>query len=108
MEEVLKSVKDAEALAAAKKAEAEAKAEELITASRARANEIIKKTEQELKSFRETALSEAEAIVKTEAERTLNENKGKDTKAADALLKDTAGTVSQIVRRIVDGDRRHA
>ena len=49
MEEVLKSVKAAEAQAAEIKAVAEAEAETLIAASRARANEITKKTEEELK-----------------------------------------------------------
>ncbi len=86
----------------------EAEAETLIAASRARANEITKKTEEELKFYRETALREAEARVQKEAERTLSEHETKETKAADALLKDTSGTVSQIVRRVTDGNRRHA
>lgn len=108
MEEVLKSVKEAEAKAAEIKAEAEAKAEEIIAASRACANEITKKSEEELKSYRETALKEAELRVQKEAERALSENEAKEIKAADALLKDTANTVSQIVRRVTDGNRRHA
>ena len=108
MEEVLKSVKAAEAQAAEIKAAAEAEAERLIAASRARANEITKKTEEELKFYRETALREAEARVQKEAERTLSEHETKETKDADALLKDTSGTQSQIVRRVTDGDRRHA
>ena len=108
MEEVLKSVKEAEIAAANIKTQAEAEAEKLIAASRARANEITKKSEEELKSFRETALKEAESRVQKEAERALSEHETKEIKAADALLKDTASTVSQIVRRVTDGNRRHA
>lgn len=108
MEEVLKSVKEAEAAAAERKAQAEAEAEKLLAASRARANEIFKLSEQELKSYRESALNEAETRIGNEAKRTLEENAAKDAKAADALLKDTSGEVSRIVRRVTDGDRRHA
>lgn len=108
MEEVLKTVKEAEEAAANLKAEAEAEAERLISSSRARANDITKKSEDELKAYRETALKEAESRVNKEAERAFFENETKEIKAADALLKDTANTVSQIVRRVTDGNRRHA
>ena len=108
MEEVLKSVKEAEGLAANIKAEAEAEAEKLIASSRARANEIRKKSEEELKLFRETALKEAELRIEKEAERVLSAKESEETKSADALLKDTSNTVSQIVRRVIDGDCRHA
>ena len=67
-----------------------------------------KLSEQELKSYRESALNEAETRIGNEAKRTLEENAAKDAKAADALLKDTSGEVSRIVRRVTDGDRRHA
>ena len=108
MEEVLKSVKEAESQAAGIKAEAEAEAEKLIASSRARANDIRKASEEEMKLFRETTLKEAEIRVEKEAERLLSENENKEAKAADALLKDTSAAVSQIVRRVLDGDCRHA
>lgn len=108
MKEVIKSVKEAEAAAANKKAEAEAEAEKILAASRARANEILKKSEEACKSFRETAIREAELRVEKEAERALQESQEKDIKFADALLKDTTSVVSQIVRRVTDGDSRHA
>ena len=108
MEEVLKSVKEAEGLAANIKAEAEAEAEKLIASSRARAGEIRKKSEEELKLFRETTLKEAELRVHKEAERLLSAHESEEVKAADALLKDTSAFVSQIVRRVIDGDSRHA
>ena len=108
MEEVLKSVKEAEAMATGIKAEAEAEAEKLIVSSRARANEIRKKSEEEIKSFRETALKEAEIKVQKEAERLLSTHESEEIKNADALLKDTSAFVSQIVRRVLDGDSRHA
>ena len=108
MEEVLKSVKEAEGLAAQIKAEAEAEAEKLIASSRARATEVRKQSEEEMKLFRETTLKEAEIRIQMEAERLFSENESKESKAADALLKDTSATVSQIVRRVIDGDSRHA
>ena len=108
MEEVLKSVKEAEAKAASLKAEAEAEAEQLIAASRARANEIQKASEEELKLYRETTLKEAELRIQKEAQHLLSDNESKEAKAADALLKDTSSAVSQIVRRVIDGDCRHA
>ena len=108
MEEVLKSVKEAEAQAESIKAEAEAEAESLIASSRARADELQKKTEEELKLFRETTLKEAELRVQKEAEQLLSAHESQEEKAADALLKDTSATVSQIVRRVLDGDSRHA
>ena len=108
MEEVLKSVKEAEGLAATIKAEAEAEAEKLIASSRARAAEIRKQSEEEIKLFRDTTLKEAELRVQKEAERILSENESKEVKAADALLKDTTTAVSQIIRRVLDGDSRHA
>ena len=108
MEEVLKSVKEAEAQAASIKEKAEAEAEKLIASSRARANDIKKKAEEEMKLFRETTLKEAELKVQKEAARELSENESQEVKAADALLRDTSMAVSQIVRRVIDGDRRHA
>ena len=108
MEEVLKSVKEAEGLAAQIKAEAEAEAEQLIASSRARAATLKKSAEEEMKSYRETTLKEAELKIQKEAERTLSAHASEETQAADALLKDTSATVSQIVRRVIDGDSRHA
>ena len=108
MEEVLKSVKEAEGTAANIKADAEAEAEKLIASSRARATEIRKQSEEEIKLFRETTLKEAELRIQKEAERLLSENESKVVKGADALLKYTSAYVSQIVRRVIDGDSRHA
>ena len=108
MEEVLKSVKEAEALGSSIKAEAEAEAEKLIASSRARAGEIKKTAEEEMKSFRETTIKEAELRIQKEAERALSAHASEEAKAADELLKDTSSTVSQIVRRVIDGDSRHA
>ena len=108
MEEVLKSVKEAETQAANIKAEAEAEAEKLIASSRAGANDIKKKSEEELKLFRETTLKEAELRIQKEAERLLSAHESEEEKVADALLKDTSATVSHIVRRVIDGDSRHA
>ena len=108
MEEVLKSGKEAEALGSNIKAEAEAEAEKLIASSRARAAEIRKQSEEEIKLFRETTLKEAELRIQKEAERLMSESESKEMKAADALLKDTSAYVSQIVRRVIDGDSRHA
>ena len=108
MEEVLKSVKEAEAQAASMKAEAEAEAEQLIASSRAHANDHKKQVEEELKLFRETTLKEAELRIQKEAEQLLSAHESEEIQAADALLKDTSATVSQIVRRVIDGDSRHA
>ena len=108
MEEVLKSVKEAEGLAANMKAEAEAEAEKLIASSRARAADLKKNAEEEMKSYRETTLKEAELRIQKEAERAMSAHESEEQKAADALLKDTSATVSHIVRRVIDGDSRHA
>ncbi len=108
MEEVLKSVTEAEAVAAQKRAAATAQADELLASSQTRANEKLKKSEEDLKRYRESALKEAEAACAQEAKQTLFLKQDEANKAADALLKDTSGIVSQIVRRILDGNRRHA
>lgn len=108
MEEVLKTVTEAEALAAEKKVAAENKADELIASSQARASSALKKAEEELKSYRETTLRETNIACEREAQQELLLKKEEAKNAADALLKDTSQIVSQIVRRVTDGNRRHA
>ncbi len=108
MEEILKSVSEAEREAGEIKAEALARATQIADQAAKCAEEIRKSTESELKRYRETALKEAETRLRARTEETLKRERENAAAEADGLLADTKSAVGAIVRRICDGDSRHA
>ncbi len=104
MEEILKSVAEAEARAAETREAATDKAAEIIARAEARAAELAKSSEAECKAYREQALSAARRQAQENYLRAIEIRRGEAEKYADGLLKNTDAQVNTITRRIC-GDR---
>ena len=97
MNEIIKSITEAEEKAAGIKAEALKKAAEIAAAAEIRADEIEKKCETDCKLYRENALKKANY------DKALTDKRAEAKEYADAVLKKTDGVVNDIVRRITRG-----
>lgn len=104
MEEILKSVAEAEAQAAEMKEIALKKAAEISATAEAHAAEIQKQSETECKQMREQALKAAQIQAQEDYLRALEVRRGEAEKYADGLLQNTESLVNNITRRIC-GDR---
>ncbi|MDE7083501.1 MAG: hypothetical protein K2O89_07365 [Clostridia bacterium] len=103
MNEVIKSITEAEAKAAEIKADALQKAAEIAATAEMRAEEISRKCETDCKLFRENQLKKAERDAEANYEKEISEKSGKAKAYADLLITKTDGTVNEIVRRITRG-----
>ena len=103
MNEIIKSITEAEAKAAEIKAEAVQKAAEITAAAEVRADEIARKCETDCKLFRENQLKKAERDAASNYENALNEKRGEAKAYADSIIKKTDGAVNDIVRRVTRG-----
>lgn len=108
MDEILKAVAAAEEAAAKIKSDAAAEAAKIAAEAAVRAAEIGKSTEESLKGYRETALKEAESRFKARTQEALKREREANAAYADEILRGTDKQVGTIVRRICDGDSRHA
>lgn len=108
MDEILKSVAAAEEAAAQIKSDAAAQAAKIAAEAASRAEAIRKSTEEALKGYRETALKEAEIRFEERTRQALKKERDAADAYADDILHGTDKTVASIVRRICDGDSRHA
>ncbi len=103
MEEILKSVAEAEARAAEIREDATDKAAEIVARAEARATELAKSSEADSKAYREQALAAARRQAQEDYLRALEVRRGEAEKYADGLLKNTDAFVNTITRRICSG-----
>ncbi len=103
MNEIIKSITEAEEKAAGIKAEALKKAAEIAAAAEISADEIEKKCETDCKLYRENALKKAERDAAANYDKALTDKRAEAKEYADAVLKKTDGVVNDIVRRITRG-----
>lgn len=108
MDEILKAVAAAEEAAAKIKSDASAEAAKIAAEAALKAAEIKKSTEESLKGYRETALKEAESRFEVRTQEALKRERETSAAYADEILRGTDKQVGTIVRRICDGDSRHA
>lgn len=104
MEEIVKSVREAESQAAKTRAEALARAAGIAAEAEERAEKLLSDCEYENTRDREAALSEAEKKAEEEYSNRLFLVRKEAEAYADEILKDTTTCVNRIVRRIC-GDR---
>ena len=103
MNEIIKSITDAEAQAAEIKAAALQKAAEITAAAEVRADEIARKCETDCKLYRENQLKKAERDAEANYEKALSDKRDEAKAYADSVIKQTDGAVNDIVRRITRG-----
>ena len=104
-EDIIKRIAEAEAEAAAIKAEAEARAAEISTAAEKRKTEIEKTSVEVCKAYRETQIKAAENDAEKAYAKTLEETGAAAKAYADSLKHRAEIPVSEIVGRIVGGNR---
>ena len=100
MEEVILAVKQAEESAAQKKAQALLRAESIVSEADAAAREVLKRTEADLKSYREAAIRDAEENAENAYRVSILDQKTKAKAYGEQLLNKTKTIENRIVRRI--------
>lgn len=105
MEEIIKSITEAEARAAEIKAHAIAKAAEIAEQAEARAAEMDRLAEAECKEMRERLIEAARIEAQARYEREIVAKRDEAQKYAQKCLGDTDRHVNDIVRRITGGSR---
>lgn len=103
MNEIIKSITEAEEKAAEIKAAALQKAAEIAAAAEVRADEIARKCETDCKLYRENQLKKAERDAAANYEKSLAEKSAEAKAYADFIIKQTDGAVNDILRRITRG-----
>ena len=104
MEEIVKSVREAESQAAKTRAEALARAAQIAAEAEECAAKLLSDCEKENVTAREAALSEAERKAEEDYSNRLFLERKEAEEYADGILKETKSYVSGIVRRVC-GDR---
>ena len=105
MEDIIKSINEAELRAAEIKARAAERAEEILAEAAKRAAEIAAQSETECKIMREVQTNEAAVQAQAAYDKTLSESAVKAKKYADGVLKNADGVVNEIVGRVTGGNR---
>lgn len=105
MEEILKSITEAEQKAAQIKEAAGVRAQEIIAEAEVRAGKMREYSETSLKAYRETELKKAAEKAQEDYDGEIKKERDKAVKYADGLLKNTDFYVNDIVRRISGGSR---
>ncbi|MDE6676700.1 MAG: hypothetical protein K2K12_03185 [Clostridia bacterium] len=103
MQEILKSINEAEQKAAEIKTAAQQKAAEIADNAEQRSREIAKLSETECKAYREKALKEAEEAAQKHYDDEITAKRAEAAKYAAKCLASTDDIVNEIVRRIVRG-----
>lgn len=103
MQQILKSINEAEEKAAEIKAAAQQKAAEIAANAEERSAEIAKLSEAECKAYREKAIKEAEDTAQKNYDDEITVKRAEAAKYAADRLKTTDNIVSDIVRRVVRG-----
>lgn len=104
MEEILKSIKEAEHKAAEIKAEAQDGCAVIAADAEKEAAEILKTSEQRLKLFKEESLSNAAKNAQKDYEDKIKQAKADAEAYADGVIKNTDKEVNEIVGRILSGN----
>ena len=105
MEEIIKSITEAEAEAIQIKSNAQDKAAQIISAAQANAAQIAQNAETECKILRETGIRNAEKTAQANYDKTVAESAASAKKYADGVIKTVDSQVNEIVGRIVGGNR---
>lgn len=104
MEEILKSIKEAELKAAQIKSEAQDGCAVIAADAEKRAAEILKTSEHRLKLFKEESLSNAAKNAQKDYEDKIKQAKADAEAYADGVIKNTDKEVNEIVGRILSGN----
>lgn len=105
MEDIIKSITEAEQQAAEIKAKAAERAAEIIAEATKKAAAIVSKSETECKIMREVQINQAVTDAQAAYDNALAESSVKAKKYADGVLKNADGAVNDIVGRILGGNR---
>ncbi|MCI9562068.1 MAG: hypothetical protein HFK03_06270 [Clostridia bacterium] len=105
MEDIIKSITEAEQQAAEIRLKAGERAAEIIAAASARAAEIAQRTEAECKIMREVQINRAVEDAQSAYDKAVAESATAAKKYADAVLKTADGAVNEILGRITGGNR---
>lgn len=105
MENVIKSVTEAEAEAERIKQEADIKCADIIARAEKEAAEILKRSEEQLKIYREEALLKAAKDAENAYKKSVDDSLKKATAYADEVISKTDKQVTETVGRIIGGNR---
>ncbi len=105
MDEIIKSITEAEEKAAEIKLQAEEKAAEIITAAEKKAAESDKKSENDCRLLREMRIKEANEKADKQYAEAIAAERVKAKKFADGVIKYTDNYVAEIVGRLSGGNR---
>lgn len=104
MEEIIKSITEAEAQAEERKAQALSRAEKIAGQAEEQAAEIEKKSAEACKAFRENALKSAQMKAQENYDRALDEKRVEAKAYVEEHLKGCTLQVQEIVRRVSGGN----
>lgn len=105
MEDIIKSVNEAENNAEEIKLSAEQKAAQILADAEKRASEILKENEEKLKIYREEQIKLAQTASEEQYKKSVGENSKKAEEYANSLMQKTAIQVSEVVGRVTRGNR---
>lgn len=105
MEEIIKSIIEAEAQAAEIKEQALSRAAEIAENAEVRAAEIEKVSAEESKKYRENALKKAQADAQARYDAAIGEAQVKAKQFVEERLEHCERQIKEIVRRVSDGNR---
>lgn len=104
MEDIIKSVNEAERQAEEIKLSAEQKAAQILADAERRASEILKAGEEKLKIYREEQLKAAQAAADKDYNKAIADNSAKAEEYANSLIEKTKIQVSEVVGRVSRGN----
>ena len=104
MEDILKSVNEAERQADEIKSGAEEKAAQILADAEKQASEILKEGEEKLKIYREEQLKSAHDTAEKEYKKAIADNAEKAEEYANSLMERTKIQVSEVVGRVTRGN----
>ena len=105
MEEIIKSITEAELKAEQIKTEALDKAAEIAEAAETECRKIAEKCEEECKLYREKEIATAHADPDRLYNEALEAKRAAAASYADSVIKNTDKAVAEIVRRVTRGNR---
>ena len=105
MEEIIKSITQAEQTADGIKAEALAKSAEIASAAETEVGNIAQKCEEQCKLYREREIAAAHAEADKLYTNSLEAKRAEAEAYANSVIKNTDKAVTEIVRRITRGSR---
>ncbi len=104
MEEIIRSITQAESEAEAIKAEALLQCAKIAEEAEAEKNRIADKCEEDCKLYRERGIAEACAEAERQYSAALEKKRAEAAANADSVIKNTDKVVAEIVRRVTRGN----